>query len=158
VVSGKAFARQPVAAAAIRSDEVEIDGRPLAPARAIPRTRLSMLPESRFCPWPHPGFSYDAWVHVWNLGRSPVGGVRVRVDLGPTNRFLGGRQLDLADRLREGSHRVVKDATFAVGQPGDSAIGKITAVAECPSDVAGDDRGPGMDRHRAHRQVCTSGI
>lgn len=106
----------------------------------------------------HPGLSYDAWVHVWNLGRSPASGVRVRVYLGPTNRFLGGRQLDLGDRLRVDSHRVVKAATFTAGLPGDNAIGMLTAVAECLSDVAGGDRSPGMDRHCAHRQIYTSGI
>ncbi len=106
----------------------------------------------------HPGFSYDVWVHVWNLGRSPATGVRVRVFLGPTNRFLGGRQLDLGDRLRADSHRVVKAATFTAGQPGDSALGMMTAVAECLSDPAGGDRNPGMDRHCAHRLVYTSGI
>ncbi len=106
----------------------------------------------------HPGFSYDAWVHVWNLGRSPASGVRVRVFLGPTNRFLGGRQLDLGDRLAVDSHRVVKVATFAAGLPGDNAIGMMTAVAECLSDPAEGDRNPGMDRHCAHRQIYTSGI
>ncbi len=107
-----------------------------------------------------PGYAYDAWVHVWNLGRSPATGVRVRVYLGPSDRFLGGRQLDLADRTREGSHRVIKVATFTAGQRtlGDNAIGMVTAVAECISDVAGSDRNPGMDRHCAHRQIYTSGI
>lgn len=106
----------------------------------------------------HPGFSYDAWVHVWNLGRSPASGIRVRVFLGPTNRFLGGRQLDLGDRLAVDSHRVVKAATFTAGLPGDNAIGMVTAVAECLSDPAGGDRNPGVDRHCAHRQIYTSGI
>jgi hypothetical protein len=123
---------------------IERDGMPALVARAV----FELFP----------GYAYDAWVHVWNLGRSPASGVRVRVFLGPTDRFLGGRQLDLGDRLSATSHRAVKAATFTAGLPGDNAIGMVTALAECLSDVAGGDRSPGMDRHCAHRQVYTSGI
>jgi hypothetical protein len=106
----------------------------------------------------HPGLDYDAWVHVWNLGRTRATGVRVRVFLGPTNRFLGGRQLDLGDRLAADSHRVVKAATFSAGGPSHSALVMMAAVAECLSDPAGSDRNPGMDRHCAHRLIYTSGL
>jgi hypothetical protein len=110
----------------------------------------------------HPGFTYDAWVHVWNLGRTPATGVRVRVFLVPSGqaagRFLGGRQLDLGDRLSSTSHRIIKAATFPAGLPGDNAISMVVAVAECLSDVATGDRAVGMDRHVAHRQIYTSGI
>ena len=105
-----------------------------------------------------PTLVYDVWVHVWNLGRSPATGVRVRAHLGPTNRFLGGRQLDLDDRTGASPHRVIKAGTFTAGQPGDSALGMLTVVAECLSDVATGDRSPGMDRHCAHRLIYTSGI
>jgi hypothetical protein len=99
---------------------------------------------------------YDLWVHVWNLGRARATGVRIRAFLGLNGRYIGGRQVDLADREHDGSHRVVKVATFVPTFPPDDAFPLINVVAECLSDVASGDRSPGMDRHVAHRGIYIS--
>ncbi len=84
------------------------------------------------------------WVHVWNLGRAPAHGVRVRAWC--HNRFIGGRQIDLGDRTSATSHLIVK-----VGSLGPGIIVPpvtIHATAECLSDAA-FVRDPSRDRHTA---------
>lgn len=95
------------------------------------------------------GIAYDIWAHVWNLGQAPATGVRVRAFLTEVDRFIGGRQLDLGDRLSATCHRVVKVATYTPGTSGESTWTPLVVVAECLSDVASGDRSPGMDRHCA---------
>jgi hypothetical protein len=56
---------------------------------------------------------YDVWIHVWNLGRAPAYGVRVRAwaqgrMVTPPGKFIGGRRIDLGDRNSPNSHRAVK--------------------------------------------------
>jgi hypothetical protein len=99
------------------------------------------------------GQSFDIWVHVWNLGRAPAHGVRVRAWLFPTGGFLGGRQLDLGDRTSTESHRVVKVGTYVAGAAGEGTMGQILATAECMSDVSNGNRDAGRDRHSAYRTV-----
>jgi hypothetical protein len=101
-------------------------------------------------------YPYDLWVHVWNLGQARATGVRVRAYLGIPGRFVGGRQVDLADRDHDGSHRVVKVASFTPTFPPDDAFPLVTVVAETLADVASGDRSPGMDRHVAHRGIYIS--
>jgi hypothetical protein len=95
------------------------------------------------------GIPYDFWVHVWNLGAAPATGVRVRAFLTEVGRYMGGRQLDLGDRLSETCHKFVKVATYTPGSSGESTWTPIVVVAECLSDPATGDRSPGMDRHCA---------
>jgi hypothetical protein len=114
-----------------------------------------------------PGFPYDVWVHVWNLGQLQATGVRVRVRLRPTNefwpndwpepaeRFLGGTTLDLGDRLSETAHLVIKAATFTPDDLDSYYLALIVATAECPSDVASGDLSRGADRHSAHRLMTS---
>jgi len=100
---------------------------------------------------------YDVWVHVWNLGRAPAYGVRVRAWVSwqadpASGLFLGGRRLDLGDRTSESSHRVVK-----IGQwfPDGSGRDLVRATAEGISDVASGSSVSGgiQDRHTAFRHV-----
>jgi hypothetical protein len=106
---------------------------------------------------------YDVWVHVWNLGRTPAFGVRVRVRLanapawpGIPSPFLGGRQLDLGDQLSPTAHLVVKVASY---RPGDYWRNEnvLIATAECASDPATGDLAAGQDRHSAWRVVTILG-
>lgn len=126
------------------ADEVGRGGMDALVARAAAVTELFTT---------HP---YDLWVHVWNLGRARATGVRIRAYLGLNGRYVGGRQVDLADRDHDGSHRVVKVATFVPTFPPDDAFPLIAVVAESLSDVASGDRSPGMDRHVAHRGIYIS--
>lgn len=90
------------------------------------------------------------WVHVWNLGRAPAYGVRVRAWYSlPEVNFIGGREVDLGDRTSSTSHLLVKVGSFVI--PGALNSLSVNATAECMSDVAGADRFPGNDRHTA---VC----
>lgn len=93
-------------------------------------------------------WTYDVWVHVWNLGRAPAHGVRVRAWV--EGSFIGGRELDLGDRTSSTSHLLVKVGTW---QP--QATQEILATAECMSDVAKarPASDPGKDRHTAARVV-----
>ena len=99
------------------------------------------------------GFPYDVWVHVWNLGQTPATGVRVRVWLETPSVFLGGRHLDLGDRLSDRAHLIVKAASYTPGSFGEPMFPMVLATAECISDVASGDRSPGMDRHTGHRRI-----
>ena len=96
---------------------------------------------------------YDIWVHAWNLAgrpRSASGCVVVELP-GP---FIGGRQLDLGDRVSETSHRCVRIGTYhAAAGAGGARDETFVAIAECLSDVATGDRDFGMDRHVAHSRV-----
>lgn len=96
------------------------------------------------------GSRYDIWAHVWNLGRVPATGVRVRAFLPEVDVFLGGSQVDLGDRLSPECHRIVKVATYTAGASGESVVAPVTVVAECLTDPATGDRARGMDRHCAH--------
>ncbi len=90
------------------------------------------------------------WVHVWNLGRAPAHGVRVRawLSLGsPLQTFIGGRAFDLGDRTSLTSHLLVKVGTFVV--PANFDLLAVKATAECMSDVASAVRDPVRDRHTA---------
>jgi hypothetical protein len=102
------------------------------------------------------GVAYDIWVHVWNLGAAPATGVRVRAFLSEVDRFIGGRQLDLGDRLSQTCHRVVKVTTYTPGTSGESTWTPLVVVAECLSDVASGDRSPGMDRHCAQSWLAAN--
>jgi hypothetical protein len=94
--------------------------------------------------------AYDIWVHVWNLGKAPATGVRVRAWMDAYGRYLGGRNLDLGDRLSSTCHRVVKVATYTANVATETSWELLTVVAECLSDPASGDRAPGMDRHCGH--------
>jgi hypothetical protein len=88
------------------------------------------------------------WVHVWNLGRAPAHGVRVRAWCSlPGVGFIGGRAFDLGDRTSSTSHLMVKVGSFVI--PANLNSLRVDAAAECMSDVAGAVRDPGRDRHRA---------
>ncbi len=110
------------------------------------------------------GWTYDVWVHVWNLGQSQVGGaarVRLRIRQSPfqpdepvvqPEAFLGGTTLDLGDRLSERAHRVVKAASFTV-PPSDRGVSYtafLTATVDTLSDPSSGDLSPGTDRHTAN--------
>jgi hypothetical protein len=96
----------------------------------------------------------DVWVHVWNLGRAPAYGVRVRTwAAGPSGKeYLGGTSLNLPDRVTPGSHVLIKVASWHPAQP-PGATGlmklKIRATAECLTDVAKPNSDPAHDRHTA---------
>ncbi len=107
------------------------------------------------------GTAYDVWVHVWNLGRSQVSGVRVRVRtrpselLGPENQsppetFLGGTTVDLGERLSERAHCVVKAATYTPPVLVDDSETLLVATTDTLTDPASDDLSPGADRHTGH--------
>ncbi len=90
------------------------------------------------------------WVHVWNLGRAPAHGVRLRAWCSlPGVNYVGGREFDLGDRTSSTSHLLVKVGSFVI--PGGLNFLRVEAAAECMSDVAGALRDPARDRHRA---VC----
>jgi hypothetical protein len=99
-----------------------------------------------------PGHTFDVWVHVWNLGRAPAFGVRVRawaVDWPTgTRRYLGGRRIDLGDRTSETSHLVVKIGPWVMG-----ATEHLLAVAESIADVSNDTRDWSQDRHVGVRDM-----
>jgi hypothetical protein len=81
----------------------------------------------------------DVWIHVWNLGRAPAFGVRVRAwawgtgNNNPFSGFLGGRRVDLGARDSETSHLLVR-----VGQwpTPNGTMGGVAANAECITDVS----------------------
>lgn len=112
----------------------------------------------------------DVWVHVWNLGRAPAYGVRVRAwARGPWDqlpgKFLGGKRFDLGDRESDTSHLIVKIGSWVPQQesylnlplgfyiPGRIAVTWIYATAECITDVANGSLISGEDRHTAIRMV-----
>ncbi len=95
-------------------------------------------------------YPIDIWVHVWNLGRGAATGARIRVYDGVQGAYLGGRQVNLAERGREGCHRLVKVGS-ATETEHSYGYRLVTAVVECISDTASGDRTPGMDRHCGHR-------
>lgn len=100
------------------------------------------------------GVDFDLWVHVWNLGRGPATGVRVRTwaqqptDPAP-GQYLGGASLNLGDRTSENAHRLVKVGKW------NQMVEFITlwATVECMTDVSGGstDAGRLQDRHTAAR-------
>ena len=117
--------------------------------------------------WLHTGWTYDVWVHVWNLGQSQVSGARVRVRTGSFDSnepvvvqpevFLGGTTLDLGDRLNDRAHRVVKAATFTpqVVPPRYSTL--LAATVDTLSDPSSGDLSIGADRHTAHQVIFVTG-
>jgi hypothetical protein len=70
---------------------------------------------------PQAGVEHTIFVHVWNLGRLPTVGVKLRVYWAnpsfsfndPTHppQFIGGRYVDLDDRTQPGCHRLVRIPT-----------------------------------------------
>ena len=130
-------------------DIIIVPAGPAAEPRIIERSGIDALWARRVSSMEFAA-AYDIWVHVWNLGQTPASGVRVRVRLMPTGTFVGGTLIDLGDRLSSTAHRVVKAATFSAGIDGHMEP-MLVATAECLSDVASGDLGPGMDRHTAHR-------
>jgi len=101
---------------------------------------------------------HTVWVHVWNLGRAPAYGVRVRAwlqdygtNVAPGN-YIGGRQVDLGDRSSATSHRVVNVGQFSLTPLTDNWI---WATAECITDVSSGstDAARLQDRHSAMRYV-----
>jgi hypothetical protein len=115
------------------------------------------------------GWTYDVWVHVWNLGQSQVSGVRVRVRIGVSGvplgavtapqAFLGGTMLDLGDRLSERAHRVVKVASFTISGAGLTPSlynALLVATVDTLSDPSSGDLSPGADRHTAHRFIVAN--
>jgi hypothetical protein len=91
---------------------------------------------SRIVQYPGAGVLCDVWVHVWNLGRAPAYGVRVRAWAqgadGPPGRYIGGQRIDLGDRGSDASHRLVKVGAFEVGG---NDFG-IWAAAESIADIS----------------------
>lgn len=135
---------------------------PAEPRIIDDRAGLSALKERELTADLGPGRAYDVWVHVWNLGRNQVSGVRVRVRLDHivfknvrAGGFLGGTTLDLGDRLSEQAHRAVKVATFQPPFLGISIAYTmlLIATANCVSDPASGDLSPGADRHSAHHAL-----
>ena len=82
--------------------------------------------------------TYDVWIHVWNLGRAPAFGVRVRAwawgtgSNNPFTGFVGGRRVDLGARDSDTSHLLVRIGPWTT--PNGSLAG-ITTNAECITDV-----------------------
>ncbi len=101
--------------------------------------------------WPHFIDRLNVWVHVWNLGRAPAHGVRIRAWVtlpSSLQTFIGGREFDLGDRTNSTSHMLIKVGSI----PGSASLVpsiNIHATAECMSDVAAAVRDPGQDRHTA---------
>jgi hypothetical protein len=95
------------------------------------------------------GGTYDIWVHVWNLGRAPAHGVRVKA--WAAGAFVGGSVVDLGDRTSSTSHLVVKVGSWVPGFHSDPV--EIRATTECISDPAAAVRDGSKDRHTAHRFV-----
>jgi hypothetical protein len=89
------------------------------------------------------------WVHVWNLGRAPAHGVRVRAWC--FGGFIGGRQFDLGGRTSSTSHLIVRVGSLDPGLILPPV--RIHATAECMSDVAAPVRDPSQDRHTARITV-----
>jgi hypothetical protein len=92
---------------------------------------------------------HDVWVHVWNLGRAPAHGARIRAwvvdkDSG-AKEFVGGRQLDLGDRTSQNSHTVVRIGSWDA-KKGGSSRRELVATVESMSDVA---TSAAEDRHTA---------
>lgn len=116
------------------------------------------------------GWTYDVWVHVWNLGQGPASGVRVRVRRqgasddnvpgAPSAEFLGGAVLDLGDRLSERAHRLVKATTFTLPTVDaqfygdfDYFRGFLVATVDTLSDPSSGNLTLGADRHTAYRFI-----
>jgi hypothetical protein len=121
--------------------------------------------QARIVDHPQENNQYDIWVHVWNLGRAPAYGVRVRAwaeDETPPGDFIGGRRIDLGDRNSPDSHRAVKVGSLLLTR----RYSGLWANAEClldvssgttfealtsPSFVPGQrDEDPFKDRHTAY--------
>jgi hypothetical protein len=111
------------------------------------------------------GLRYDLWVHVWNLGRSPATGVRVRAHLwhqknpNPRGDYLGGTAISLGDRAGRQAHRAVKAATFIPPvlpwHPSHGSVLLIVTV-DCLTDPAQPDATPADDRHTARHSIDLS--
>jgi hypothetical protein len=95
----------------------------------------------------------DVWIHVWNLGRAPAWGVRVRAWVIDSNgrHYIGGTSLDLPDRLDSNCHVIVKVASWTPVLPANVDETQVTvrATADSISDVAKPNAGPSADRHTA---------
>jgi hypothetical protein len=98
--------------------------------------------------------TYDVWLHVWNLGRAPAFGVRLRVwgltiSGQPHQGFLAGRSLDLGARDSETSHLLVKMGPWTTPS---GPVAGLLATAECITDVlTGAYPHDFTDRHNAQR-------
>jgi hypothetical protein len=140
---------------------------PRGEARIIDRDGIAALKERETdrAPRLNSGWTYDVWVHVWNLGQSQVSGVRVRVRVRQSpfippepvvqpEVFLGGTTLDLGDRLSDRAHRVVKAVSFTVPAIGLTSYGALlVATVDTLSDPSSGDLSQGADRHTAHHWV-----
>jgi hypothetical protein len=157
--------------------DVRLVRRQLEDARNTLQSVQARLTKMRYKPGPdqqvpeertlQKGWTYDVWVHVWNLGQSQVSGVRVRLrmavgwlmalDPNQPKVFLGGTTLDLGDRLSERAHRAVKMASLTI--PGGELLpygALLVATVDTLSDPSSGDRSPGADRHTAHRLIVAS--
>jgi hypothetical protein len=127
-VSPDVIITQPMAAPA--PPEPPVRGRDEAQDPAFVARILPLLPIDTIV---------DVWIHVWNLGRAPAFGVRVRAwafgtgNNDPFSGFLGGRRIDLGARDSETSHVLVR-----VGQwpTPNGWMGGVVANAECITDVS----------------------
>ena len=95
----------------------------------------------------------DVWIHVWNLGRAPAFGVRVRAwaygtgNNNPFSGYLGGRRVDLGARDSETSHLLVRVGRWPTPN---GSLGGVVANAECITDVStGSVPRDSDDRHVA---------
>lgn len=116
--------------------------------------------------------TYDVWVHVWNLGRAPAFGVRVRawIQRGmdpPPGEFIGGRRIDLGDRTQPTAHRVVRvgqvsfaweDANIWANAESitDVSLGTTADALRSPAPWGVKDD-PYKDRHTSFRNVLAAG-
>jgi hypothetical protein len=114
---------------------------------------------------PVAGRSYRVFVHVWNLGRHPAIGVRVRawwVQPGFFNpatsamfppTMIGGAWVNLGDRTQPDCHQIVEIGTpWTVVQDND-AHECLLAAADCFGDTWSGSLDANGDRHVAQRNL-----
>jgi len=114
---------------------------------------------------PVAGRSYRVFVHVWNLGRHPAIGVRVRAwwvqpgffnpatsaQLPPT--MIGGAWVNLGDRTQPDCHQIVEIGTpWTVVQDND-AHECLLAAADCFGDAWSGSLDSNGDRHVGQRNL-----
>ena len=103
----------------------------------------------------------DVWIHVWNLGRAPAFGVRVRAwafgtgNNNPFSGYLGGRRVDMGARDSETSHLLVRIGPWPTPN---GSMGGVVANAECITDVSAGSLPHDITERHSASQIWSNGI
>jgi hypothetical protein len=114
---------------------------------------------------PAPNMQHTIFVRVWNLGRLPAYGVRLRVywanpsfsfndPTGPGSpHFIGGTYINLSSRYQPGSHNIFRIPVPWIPELVNNGHECLLAKVDCFADLTGPGFDANIDRHVGQRNL-----